>query len=109
MHSTRSLDVGSPVQRPPRRNRSSASLVARLFSKACLDVETGCWTFAGATSADGYGRFSLSGKNRLAHRVAYELVHGVVPANLTIDHLCGNRKCINPAHLEAVTHRENVG
>lgn len=63
-----------------------------------------CWEWTGTRSAKGYGVFS----GVRAHRAAYELLVGPIPAGLTIDHLCRNRACINPAHLEPVTNRENI-
>ena len=54
---------------------------------------------------DGYGRDS---RGRLMHRVAYESAAGSVPVGLELDHLCRNRACYEPTHLEAVTHRENM-
>lgn len=69
----------------------------------------GCWVWTGSTGPNGYGKLSRNrGWNGLAHRVAYSLVHGGIPEGLVIDHLCRNRACINPAHLEAVTFNENV-
>jgi hypothetical protein len=56
----------------------------------------------------GYGRITVSRRNYAAHRVAYEVANGPIPDGLTIDHLCRNRKCINPDHLEAVSMRENI-
>ena len=63
----------------------------------------GCWLWTGARDKR-YGRF----RGRLAHRAVYEEFVGLVPAGLELDHLCRNRLCTNPEHLEPVTHRENV-
>ena len=57
---------------------------------------------------NGYGHFSIKHKFRLAHRVAYELSVGPIPEGLTIDHLCRNHLCVNPAHLEPTTQRVNI-
>lgn len=67
-----------------------------------------CWLWTGATSEKGYGHFGAGGRSRLAHRVAYELIVGVIPEGLTIDHLCRVRNCVNPDHLEPVTGAENT-
>lgn len=66
-----------------------------------------CWTFRMYVGPDGYGEIRYRGRPRYAHRVAWELAHGPIPAGLTIDHLCGNTRCVNPAHLEPVTRAEN--
>lgn len=66
-----------------------------------------CWEWPGAKTSAGYGNTRSGGKNRLAHRVSYERFVGPIPAGLTLDHLCRNRACINPKHLEPVTMREN--
>lgn len=67
----------------------------------------GCWQWTGNTGR-GYGRISANGRPQQAHRVGYELLVGPIPEGLTLDHLCRNRGCVNPAHVEPVTHRENV-
>ena len=73
-----------------------------------VDRGDGCWLWQGRIAPNGYGRFSHGGKDLYAHRVAYELAGGVIPSGLQIDHLCRVRHCVNPAHLEAVTQRENL-
>jgi HNH endonuclease len=75
-----------------------------------VDKSGECWTWTGYVNQSGYGRFYLSTEKRatMAHRFAYEQIVGPIPEGLTLDHLCRNRGCVNPAHLEPVTNRENV-
>lgn len=71
----------------------------------------GCWLWTGATRAAKsarYGHISVRGKMILVHRAAYEAFKGPIPTGLTVDHVCRNTLCCNPAHLDAVTLRENV-
>jgi hypothetical protein len=68
----------------------------------------GCWLWIGGKTRGGYGKFQLCSKTCLAHRVAYELFIGPIDCGLQIDHLCRNRGCVNPEHLEPVTCRENL-
>jgi hypothetical protein len=67
---------------------------------------TDCWPWDAFTRRDGYGLFGHP--TRYAHRVAYELLVGPIPEGLTLDHLCRNRSCVNPAHLEPVSLPENT-
>lgn len=78
----------------------------RFWSK--VEKTDGCWLWTGSRSTGGYGYFYLNGRNSPAHRVAYEMLVGPIPAGLQIDHLCRVRNCVNPAHLEPVTQRENL-
>ena len=67
-----------------------------------------CWNWLGELNEKGYGRVVFCGKKRSAHRFLYELLKKKVSLGLEIDHLCRNRKCVNPNHLEEVTHKENM-
>lgn len=71
----------------------------------------GCWEWLAGTTRHGYGVFHPGGnvhRNIPAHRFSYELHRGAIPEGLHIDHLCRNRRCVRPDHLEVVTVRENV-
>jgi hypothetical protein len=73
-----------------------------------VDRSGDCWPWLGPLTADGYGKAVKDRKPVRAHRLAYELLKGPIPAGLTIDHLCRNRRCVNPDHMEPVTNRVNV-
>lgn len=81
----------------------------RLLAMSKVDPLTGCWVWhgAGVVGGNGYGHLRVGGVTRGAHRVSFEHHSGPIPCGMFIDHLCRNRACINPAHLEAVPHREN--
>ncbi len=82
--------------------------IQRFQIRIKMDLSSGCWKWLGTMSAAGYGTFSIGGKNTYAHRVSYELHEGKIPDGLQIDHLCRNRRCVNPAHLDVVTTQENT-
>lgn len=73
-----------------------------------IDRETECWEWGERLYPNGYGRFDKDGKTYMAHRVVYESEVGPIPDGLNLDHICGNKKCVNPKHLEPVTQAENI-
>lgn len=84
-------------------------ILERFWNKVEADPITKCWNWTKALNKDGYGIFRIDIKEGtiLSHRFAYETNKGVKPFETTLDHLCRNRKCVNPEHLEAVSLREN--
>lgn len=73
-----------------------------------IDPETGCWNWQLALSRDGYGILHVADRTVQAHRLSYLSIVGPVPRGLVLDHLCRNRRCANPDHLEPVTLLENA-
>ena len=101
MHYGRWLTRGNPEaqsQRDPLRVR---------FWRM-VDKSGDCWEWTGTTTVHGYGQSKVAGKNQSAHRTSYELLVGPIPEGLQIDHLCRNRSCVNPSHMEPVTQQENM-
>src|ERR1051326_3887830 len=80
----------------------------RLMNLTMPVTECGCLLFLGSLTNGGYGCFYDGTRLRLAHRVSYELHRGEMPDRMQIDHLCRVRCCVNPDHLEPVTHAENL-
>ncbi|WP_217488537.1 HNH endonuclease signature motif containing protein [Curtobacterium sp. Csp1] len=69
-----------------------------------IDKTESCWNWIGTKNPDGYGKY----RGRHAHRVVYERDRGAIPEGLELDHLCRNKQCVNPDHLEPVTRAENI-
>lgn len=82
--------------------------IQRLWNYCVPEPNSGCWLWIGAVSKVGYGTIWENRRTRLAHRVAYEAIVGPIPPGMTLDHQCGVRCCVNPAHLRPASYRENV-
>ncbi len=88
-------------------DRQHQSLVERIGDFFVFSPD-GCWDWTGGRTWNDYGRFSYKTKSHRAHRAMYEILVGPIPEGMTLDHLCRNRGCVNPEHLEPVTLGENV-
>ena len=86
-----------------------AEVISKFWSKAEIRSAGECWPWRGCISSKGYGRFALPGGRLVrVHRLAWQLTNGDIPTGKVTDHLCRNRSCVNPQHIEIVTNKENV-
>lgn len=86
----------------------SVHVERRFWAKVDRGAGNECWPWLASTTHNGYGQFRVRPQTLRAHIVAWTLLVGPVPDGLVLDHLCRNRKCVNPAHMEPVTIAENV-
>jgi hypothetical protein len=97
------------VTEPPN---TEASVKSRVFDRLSIAGSSECWEWKGRLNNAGYGmvwrRKGERPRTVLVHRFVYELVRGPIPSDRQIDHLCRNRACGNPQHMELVTSRENT-
>lgn len=92
----------------PRKRVGRGAPLADRIALHTERASSGCLVWTAAIDHAGYGRIQIGGRLRYAHRVWFEALNGPVPVGLELDHLCRNRCCCEPSHLEAVTPRENV-
>lgn len=91
-----------------RHSASHAQRREKFWQRVDKNSLNGCWVFTGK-QRKGYGRVSFGrGRDVTAHAYAWSELRGIVPEGLELDHLCRNRICVNPDHLEPVTHEENM-
>jgi len=98
-------DEPKPTKKYGRRREPFSTWVRQ---KVRLDHRTGCWVWMGSKNGGGYGQTTLNGKHVDAHRLVYSELVGDIPSAMDLDHLCRNRACVNPDHLEPVSRRTNL-
>jgi len=91
-----------------KQERTKKSLDEKMLKYIPIRDDGDCWEWTGAKSGLGYGAITHNGSIIYGHRFIYELMIDKIPRGYDIDHICRNRACCNPFHLEPVTHRENV-
>lgn len=110
LHYERFQRHGDPLVH--KRPDLGKTLEERFWSKVNKNGPLGCWVWTASLDLNGYGQFIVMrgsrGYPRLSHRVAWELLQGPIPNGLVIDHLCRNRACVRPDHLQPVTNKENI-
>lgn len=102
-------DAETFAEQHPDPRRGRVLPVADRIKQSIRIDENGCWVWQlHCMPTEGYGLIAVDGRPRLAHRVSYETFVGPIPDGLQLDHLCRNRPCVNPDHLEPVTCQENI-
>lgn len=92
----------------PHQERRAQKILDRSVPVLVLSPMGECWIWVARMNRNGYGRLYDSGEERMAHRVAYETFVGPIPEGMLLDHVCRTRCCVNPAHLDPVSHSINT-
>lgn len=94
------------MSNPTLTHGHDAKTIERFWPK--VDKSGDCWIWTAGRYGFGHGQFSVKGRSTPAHRVSFEMANGPIPPGLVIDHICHNAPCVNPAHLRAVTQKQNL-
>lgn len=103
MHYARALRAERGIA-APEKNRVGVDPLTKIIARCEIGL---CWSWQRGQSSSGYGVVAYGGRNHYTHRAMWELLIGPIPAGMEIDHLCKNKLCCNPEHLEPVTPRVN--
>lgn len=104
-HYKRWRRYGDPLAGSEPRSRQTPE---ERFWRYFKPNDDGCWIWQSGDNGSGYGKIHVNGDSLYAHRYGFELFRGPIPEGLVLDHLCENPPCVNPWHLEPVTHQENI-
>jgi hypothetical protein len=97
------------LKREPQHRQAEGMCALPVHIRSKIELaDSGCWLWTASRSRDGYGWTSLKNKTYQAHRLVFILLRGKLGEGMVLDHLCRVRHCVNPAHLEVVTSRENT-
>jgi len=97
-----------PLPVPSAAERFAAKTVEGSWPGHSFDRSDRCRLWTGSTTADGYGKLSIDGRDEYAHRFAWESAHGPIPEGFDVHHRCRTRRCVNSSHLELLPHAEHT-
>ncbi len=92
----------------PHRVPMLTEMPPRFRAMVAIDAITGCWNWIGRLDRDGYGRVWWRNHDQAAHRIVFQLTKDHILADLVLHHICRNKRCVNPAHLEPLTNAANI-
>lgn len=101
--------VGRPLNESELAVARTREFQSRFWTNVCKSNDVaGCWEWIGPIGGRGYGILTINGRQLKAHRVSFEVSVVPVPAGLHLHHLCGNRRCVRPSHLQIITPADHV-